>query len=53
MVRPPKPGSLGYNAITGTVGATVGMASGSALSEMGANALGSSITSAKCCEFFF
>lgn len=46
MVRPPKPGSLGYNAIAGAVGATVGMASGSALTEVGANTLGTAITNA-------
>ena len=44
MIRPPKPGSLGYNVITGTLGATVGMASGSALSQVGAKTIGSSIT---------
>lgn len=35
-MRPPKPGSFGYNAITGAVGATIGASSGAALSAMGA-----------------
>ena len=42
-MRPPKPGSIGYNAIVGTAGATVGASSGAALSAMGANSIGSSI----------
>ena len=29
-MRPPRPGSLGYNAIVGTAGATVGASSGAA-----------------------
>ena len=39
-MRPPRPGSLGYNAITGTAGATIGAGSGAALSAMGANSIG-------------
>ena len=45
-MRPPRPGSLGYNAIAGTAGATIGASSGAALSAIGANSIGSSISSA-------
>ena len=39
MRRAPKHGSITYNAITGTMGATIGMSSGAALSSMGASSV--------------
>lgn len=46
MKRAPKPGSITYNTITGLTGATLGASAGAALSSMGANTIGSSISSA-------
>lgn len=46
IMRPPKKGSLADKAITGAVGATAGMTTGSMLTAVGATGLGGAITTA-------